>query len=112
MARWLIAVLLGGLLGLPLHAATRSLPASPAPRADESLTGWRDDAGTRWQPSSSLPQRWVVLGPHLVDMLHAIGARERIVGVQDDHLLPGAYRTSLSGHPVVGFADRVHDERL
>ena len=116
MAWRLIPCLLGSLLcaGLPTQSVASPgapLPAAASP-APAGLTQWRDDAGTAWQLPARLPQRWVVLGPHLVDMLHAIGARERIVGVQDDHLLPGAHARSLTGHPVVGFADRVHDERL
>lgn len=84
-----------------------SLPVLSAP-----LTHWRDDLGKSWQVPAQLPERWVVLGPHLVDMMLALGARDRIVGVQDDHPLPGRWQTSLSGLPVVGQSGLINEERL
>lgn len=86
------------------------LIATPAQAS--ALSAWRDDLGQAWQVPSSLPERWIVLGPHLVDMLVALGEGRRIVGVQDDHPLPGRWQTSLSGFPVVGQAGQVSEERL
>lgn len=76
------------------------------------LTRWRDDIGQDWLLPATLPSRWVVLGPHLVDMMIALGIESRIVAVQDDHPVPGRHRTSLSGYPVVGQAGTVNEERL
>lgn len=45
-------------------------------------------------------------------MLTAIGASERIVGVQDDHAMPGRHTKSLSGHTVVGQSGSISEERL
>ncbi len=92
-----------------LAALTLSLPllAAAAP-----LTSWQDDLGQRWQVPAHLPERWVVLGPHLVDMMQALGATGRIVGVQDDHAMPGRWQTSLSGFPVVGQSGLINEERL
>lgn len=75
---------------------------------------WQDDANQHWvvPETYASPTRWVVLGPHLVDMVEALGVQGRIVGVQDDHPLPGAWQKSLSGYPVVGQAGRVNEERL
>lgn len=78
----------------------------------QPLTQWQDDLGQPWQVPARLPQRWVVLGPHLVDMMLALGARERIVGVQDDHPLAGRWQTSLSGLPIVGQSGLINEERL
>lgn len=70
-----------------------------------------DDAGHPWQ--GALPvTRLVVLAPHAVDMLLAIGAGDRIVGVVDDHERRGAHATSRSGHPVVADAFALNEERL
>ncbi len=71
----------------------------------------RDDAGQSWE--GTLPvTRLVVLAPHAVDMLLAIGAGDRIVGVVDDHDRRGAHATSRSGHPVVADAFALNEERL
>lgn len=77
-----------------------------------SLNTWRDDLGQPWHVPPQLPQRWVVLGPHLVDMALQLGLGGRIVGVQDDRDFAGAHATSLSGYPVVGAAGQVSEERL
>lgn len=87
------------LMALPVLAAT-------------PLQGWRDDAGQDWRLPDRLPERWVVLGPHLVDMLRVLGAQDRIVGVQDDHERPGRWQNSLSGFPVVGQSGLINEERL
>lgn len=93
-------------------AATLCLLLCAAASDAATRQRWQDDAGTIWQVPADLPVRWIVLGPHLVDMVVRLGAGDRIVGVQDDHPLPGRYRTSLSGYPVVGQADRVSLESL
>ncbi len=72
---------------------------------------WQDDAGALWSPSSEY-KRWVVLGPHLVDMLETIGAAELIVGVHDDHDSPGRRTKSIAGYPVVGQPGQVNQEYL
>ncbi|MEO6699586.1 MAG: ABC transporter substrate-binding protein [Paraperlucidibaca sp.] len=77
-----------------------------------ALNQWQDDQGQAWTLPERLPTRWIVLGPHLVDMLTAIGASERIVGVQDDHPIPGRYEISLSGHAVVGQSGSISEERV
>lgn len=82
--------------------------ATPA----QALTHWQDDQGQHWQLTERLPSRWIVLGPHLVDMVTAIGATERIVGVQDDHAMPGRHEISLSGHAVVGQSGSISEERV
>lgn len=96
-AAWRCCVIAIILLGaLPAHA----------------LSQWQDDQGQTWRLPEPLPTRWVVLGPHLVDMLTAIGASKHIVGVQDDHPIPGRYETSLSGHAVVGQSGSISEERV
>lgn len=88
------------------------LLALSAPARSEPLRHWRDDLGQAWQLPARLPQRWVVLGPHLVDMALELGLGARIVGVQDDRDFAGAHDTSLSGYPVVGAAGQASEERL
>lgn len=75
---------------------------------------WRDDDGKWWAVSAetALPQRWIVLGPHLVDMVSTLGGQDRIVGVQDDHPTWGRRTRSLSGHVIVGQPGQVSEERL
>jgi iron complex transport system substrate-binding protein len=71
----------------------------------------RDDAGR----SIALPQpaqRIVSLSPHITDILLALGARAQLVGVVDDHEVPGAWQHSLTGLPVVADAGSVNEERL
>lgn len=78
----------------------------------EPLTAWHDDLDQPWRIPERLPQRWIVLGPHLVDMVQQLGLGSRIVGVQDDRDFAGAHGTSLSGYPVVGAAGQASEERL
>lgn len=73
---------------------------------------WQDDAGVSWSKSSSQLERWVVLGPHLVDMVEAIGASKRIVGVHDDYDSPNRRRTSIKGYPIVGQPGQINEESL
>ena len=96
--------LIPALLGLLLSILT--------PHALQAAVTWRDDAGTAWQVPAKLPARWVVLGPHLVEMIELLGRADRIVGVLDDHAVAGAHGRSRSGYPVVGTAGRVNVERL
>lgn len=77
-----------------------------------ALSHWQDDQGQSWALPQKLPTRWIVLGPHLVEMVEAIGARQRIVGVQDDHPIPGRYEVSLSGHAVIGQSGSISEERV
>lgn len=70
-----------------------------------------DDAGRRWQGAFPV-NRLVVLAPHGVDMLLAMGAGDRIVGVVDDHDRRGAHAVSQSGHAVVADAFALNEERL
>ncbi|REH37560.1 vitamin B12 transport system substrate-binding protein [Paraperlucidibaca baekdonensis] len=77
-----------------------------------ALESWQDDQGQAWAVPKTLPSRWIVLGPHLVDMVHELGAAERIVGVQDDHPTPGRHTRSLSGHAVVGQSGSISEERV
>lgn len=70
-----------------------------------------DDAGRRVTLAAPA-QRIVSLAPHITDMLLSLGARTQIVGVVDDHEVPGAYARSLSGLPVVADAGAVSEERL
>lgn len=73
---------------------------------------WHDDAGVSWSKSSAPLSRWVVLGPHLVDMVEAIGASERIVGVHDDYNSPGRRRISVKGYAIVGQPGQINEEYL
>lgn len=82
-----------------------------APAAN-ALSHWQDDQGQSWTAPKKLPTRWIVLGPHLVEMAKAIGAKQHIVGVQDDHPIPGRYEVSLSGHAVVGQSGSISEERV
>ncbi|MFN3586602.1 MAG: ABC transporter substrate-binding protein [Moraxellaceae bacterium] len=70
-----------------------------------------DDAGQPWQGAVPV-NRLVVLAPHAVDMLLAMGAGDRIVGVVDDHDRRGAHAVSQSGHAVVADAFALNEERL
>lgn len=82
-----------------------------AASAAQAAITLRDDSGrdiSIVQPA----QRIVSLSPHITDMLIALGARAQIVGVTDDHEVPGAYTRSLSGLPVVADANMVNEERL
>ena len=72
------------LLGLLLSILT--------PHALQAAVTWRDDAGTAWQAPAKLPARWVVLGPHLVEMIKLLGRADRIVGV----LMPGGILQPLA----------------
>jgi len=92
--------------------ASRPAAAEPPPAVTSALGAWRDDAGQDWRLPAQLPRRWIVLGPHLVDMMRALGAEDRIVGVQDDHETPGRWQTSRSGFPVVGQSGLINEERL
>lgn len=80
--------------------------------ATAAPTYWQDDAGTVWQVPATLPSRWVVLGPHLVDMVTRLGADALMVGVMDDYPLPGRHARSLSGHAVVGRGGQVNLEAV
>jgi len=73
---------------------------------------WHDDAGVFWSKSSTPLSRWVVLGPHLVDMVEAIGASTFIVGVHDDYSSPGRRRTSMKGYAIVGQPGQINEEYL
>ncbi len=75
-----------------------------------ALLNWTDDAGQAWTVPAHLPQRWVVFGPHLVDMLLTLNQRHLIVGVQDDHPTIGRWSRSLTGFPVVGQASQINEE--
>lgn len=57
-------------------------------------------------------QRVVSLAPHLTDLLLALGARQQIVGVSDDHERRGAHAKSLTGLPVVSDAASINYEKL
>lgn len=81
-------------------------------KASGPLKRWTDDAGQAWHVPSRLPQRWVVLGPHLVDMMVALKRQQLIVGVQDDHPAIGRWSRSLSGFPVVGQASQINEEYI
>lgn len=98
--------------GLALVLSLLLLPLLTGVVRAAPLTAWRDDIGQHWERPERLPVRWVVLGPHIVDMMKTLGLQHRIVGVQDDHPLPGRWQTSLSGHRVVGQAGLVNEERL
>lgn len=78
----------------------------------ETLLRWTDDAGQAWVVPARLPQRWVVLGPHLVDMMLALKLQHLIVGVQDDHPTIGRWSRSLTGFPVVGQASQINEELI
>ncbi|MEK6788378.1 MAG: hypothetical protein AABY68_05460 [Pseudomonadota bacterium] len=85
--------------------------ASGLARANaETLLRWTDDAGQAWAVPARLPQRWVVLGPHLVDMMIALKQPHLIVGVQDDHPTIGRWSRSLSGFPVIAQASQINEE--
>lgn len=88
------------------------LAAFSPPALSAPLQTWQDDLGQPWRVPAQLPRRWVVLGPHLVDMMRALGVQDRIVGVQDDHDAPGRWQTSRSGFPVVGQSGLINEERL
>lgn len=105
-AAWLFCL---SLLTAPAFAAPVSAVAASAAKP---LISWQDDLGRPWQLPAQLPQRWVVLGPHLVDMMLQLGLGARIVGVQDDRDFAGRHDTSLSGYPIVGAAGQVSEERL
>lgn len=49
-------------------------------------------------------KRIISLAPHFTDSLLALGARDRMAGVIDDHPSRGAHATSRDGLPVVGDA--------
>ena len=93
-------------LGVSLIAA-----AAPLTKA-ETLLRWTDDAGNAWVVPAHLPQRWVVLGPHLVDMMLALKQQHLIVGVQDDHSTIGRWSRSLTRFPVVGQASQINEELI
>lgn len=73
------------------------LPAGPA-RADLVLAG-SDGVDLRLAAPA---RRIVTLAPHLTDTLLALGARDRLAGVIDDHERRGAHARSRDGLPVVG----------
>lgn len=73
---------------------------------------WTDDAGQAWTVPARLPQRWVVLGPHLVDMMLALKLRHLVAGVQDDHPRVGRWSRSLTGFPVVAQASQINEEYI
>jgi ABC-type Fe3+-hydroxamate transport system substrate-binding protein len=63
--------------------------------------------------TAALPARRIVtLAPHLTDTLLALGARDRLAGVADDHDQRGAHERSLSGLPVVADAASINYERV
>jgi len=80
------------------------------PKKPTILHQWTDDAGQAWGIPAHLPQRWVVLGPHLVDMLLTLKQQHLIVGVQDDHPTIGRWSQSLTGFPVVAQASQINEE--
>lgn len=104
LTRWLPAALTLLCSGLAFAAL-----AAPAEKP-ATLQHWTDDAGQAWTVPARLPQRWVVLGPHLVDMLLTLKQPHLIVGVQDDHPSIGRWSRSLSGFPVVGQASQINEE--
>lgn len=57
-------------------------------------------------------QRIVSLSPHFTDALLALGARQQVAGVIDDHARRGAHVRSRDGLPVVGDAGALNYERL
>lgn len=73
---------------------------------------WVDDQQRPWQLPQVLPKRWVVLGPHLVDMLVELQLQHLIVGVQDDHPTVGRWQRSLTGFPVVAQSSQINEERI
>lgn len=83
--------------------------ASPSEKS-ATISHWTDDAGQAWTVPGRLPQRWVVLGPHLVDMLLTLKQQHLIVGVQDDHPTIGRWSRSLTGFPVVAQASQINEE--
>lgn len=99
----LLAVFLTQPISQPVYA--QSVPPSVV-----SPAHWQDDSGQAWTVPARLPARWVVLGPHLVDMVKVLGEQQRIVGVQDDHPVAGRWATSLSGFPVVGQSGQINEE--
>lgn len=104
LTRWQQAALALLCCGVSLTAASASAAKA------ETLQRWVDDAGQAWVVPARLPQRWVVLGPHLVDMMLALKLQHLIVGVQDDHPTIGRWSRSLSGFPVVAQASQINEE--
>lgn len=80
--------------------------------ASAQAGSWQDDAGVSWSNSAAQPSRWVVLGPHLVDMVEAIGASKRIVGVHDDYDNPSRRLKSVKGYAIVGQPGQINEEYL
>jgi ABC-type Fe3+-hydroxamate transport system substrate-binding protein len=80
--------------------------------ANAYANSWHDDAGVSWTKPTSPPVRWVVLGPHLVDMVEAIGAEKYVVGVHDDFDRPGRRRLSTKGYVIVGQPGQINEELL
>lgn len=104
LTRWRQAALTLLCSGLAVAAI-----AAPAEKT-ATLQQWTDDAGQAWTVPARLPQRWVVLGPHLVDMLLTLKQQHLIVGVQDDHPTIGRWSRSLTGFPVVAQASQINEE--
>lgn len=90
-------------------AIKSTVPTVPTVKAPPA---WIDDAGQAWAVPARLPQRWVVLGPHLVDMMLALKQQHLIVGVQDDHPAVGRWSRSLTGFPVVAQASQINEELI
>lgn len=95
-----------GLLCCGVSWGVQAAPVEPP----TALQRWTDDAGQAWTVPARLPQRWVVLGPHLVDMLLTLKQQHLIVGVQDDHSTIGRWSRSLTGFPVVAQASQINEE--
>ena len=106
---WLRSVIaLLALLSAVVEAQAQQSPA----KAAVTLTTWTDDNHQAWQVPQTLPKRWVVLGPHLVDMLRDLQVQHVIVGVQDDHPSVGRWQKSLTGFPVVAQASQINEEQI
>lgn len=93
-------------VSLPLRAVVAQSTLTQTPPR------WVDDQQQVWTVPKTLPKRWVVLGPHLVDMIVELQLPHVIVGVQDDHPSIGRWQRSLTGFPVVAQASQLNEERI
>lgn len=95
-----------------LVASLEAQAQQSSAKATLTLTSWTDDNQQSWQLPQKLPKRWVVLGPHLVDMLRDLEVQHVIVGVQDDHPSVGRWQKSLTGFSVVAQASQINEEQI
>lgn len=106
-----VALTLASVLTADVRAAS-STDRNVSPVESTAPLRWVDDAGEAWVVPARLPTRWVVLGPHLVDMLVALKLQHLLVGVQDDHPTAGRWSRSLTGFPVVAQASQINEELI